>query len=114
MRQGTADAQAIRAAVERFYDRVLADPALERYWVGVDVARLRRHARIFILGALGGPELYDGDLGEAHRPLRIDDADFDRVASELVDALREAGVSPDVLELALRRVDELRPVVVTA
>lgn len=112
--QSTSGAEAIRAAVERFYDRILADPALARYWVGVDVPRLRRHARIFVLGALGGPEVYEGDVAGAHRGLGIDDADFDRVAAALVDALREAGVSDDVVELGRRRVDELRAVIVTA
>jgi hemoglobin len=109
-----ADAAAIREAVARFLDRIIDDPVLARYWVGVDEARLRRHARLFIVQALGGPELYDGDIAAAHAPLGIDDADFDRVAGVLVECLREAGVSADVLDLARRRVDEVRPVIVTA
>ncbi|HXR44128.1 MAG TPA: group 1 truncated hemoglobin [Pseudolysinimonas sp.] len=110
----SADAAAIRAAVALFFDRVLANPALERYWIGVDEPRLRRHALAFILQALGGPALYDGDMRSAHAPLGIDDADFDRVAAELMASLSEVGVSAGVVELAGLRVAELRPVIVTA
>jgi hemoglobin len=114
MTQTTADAAAIRMAVALFFDRVLADPALERYWIGVEEPRLRRHALDFILQALGGPALYDRDIRSAHEPLGIDDADFDRVAAELMASLRDVGVSAGVVELAGQRVAELRPVIVTA
>jgi hemoglobin len=112
--QTMADATAIRNAVGRFLDEVLADPGLAHYWVGVDELRMRRHARLFVLQALGAPEPYSGDMRSVHRPLRIDEADFDRVAAMLIDCLSAAHVSADVLELGRRRVDDLRPVIVAA
>lgn len=112
--QTTADASAIRDAVGRFFDRMLDDPELGRYWVGVDRSRLRRHALLFILEALGGPELYVGDVSAAHRRLGIVDRDYERVTEVLIQCLTEAEVSVDVLALARQRIGELRPLIVTA
>jgi len=84
----------IRAAVDLFDARLIADPALSRYWVGIDMPRLRSHQKAFLLAALGGPDLYSGlDMRTAHAGLAITDADFDLVVAHLADSLREAGVS---------------------
>jgi hemoglobin len=110
---GSADADAIRGAVERFLEWATAEAALDRYWSDVPPESRRRHARTFVLHALGVPDASASDLAASHRPLGIDDATYDRVLEELGAALRGAGVSPDVVELAVRRADELRPRVVT-
>lgn len=47
-------AESVRAAVEQFYTRVLADPALGHFFAGVDIDRLKSHQRSFIAAALGG------------------------------------------------------------
>lgn len=111
--QTTADATAIQTAVERFIDRVLTDPALEDFRAKIDVGGLRRRARMFVIEALGGPQLYRS-LDHEPRPHGIEDAEFDLITCALIDSLAEVGVSADVLALARRRVDELRPVVVGA
>ncbi|WP_181782960.1 group I truncated hemoglobin [Pseudonocardia pini] len=86
-------AEAVSAAVERFYERVLADPELAPYFEGVDVARLKGHQRLFIAVAIGGPERYVGrSMGEAHARLNIAPAHFDLVVGRLVDTLTALGV----------------------
>jgi hemoglobin len=109
---GAADADAIRAAVGRFLERATTDPGLDRYWSDVDLGQRRWHARTFVLHALGVPDATASDLAASHRPLGIDDAVYDRVLIALAQSLREAGVSEDVVLLAVRRADELRPRVV--
>jgi truncated hemoglobin YjbI len=109
---GAADADAIRGAVERFLELATAERALDRYWADVDLGQRRWHARTFVLHALGVPDATASDLAASHRPLGIDDDVYDRVLAALETSLREAGVSDDVVVLALRRADELRPRVV--
>lgn len=86
-------AAAVSAAVDDFYERVLADPALAPYFTGTDVKRLKAHQRSFIAAAIGGPEPYLGrNMAEAHAKLAIDPADFDRVVGHLVTTLDGLGV----------------------
>jgi len=53
-------APAIRAAVDDFYARVLADARLAPFFTGTDLHRLKAHQRAFIAAAVGGPEIYAG------------------------------------------------------
>lgn len=46
-------APAITAAVDRFYDRVLADPELKNFFNGVSRSRLKAHQFAFLSQALG-------------------------------------------------------------
>ncbi|HLJ07718.1 MAG TPA: group 1 truncated hemoglobin [Acidimicrobiia bacterium] len=89
---------AVTAAVDLFYDKVLADPSLVGYFDRVDMAGLREHQRAFITTALGGPPIYDGrDMKTAHQPLGITDADFDAVVGHLGATLTELGVPADTI-----------------
>ena len=45
----------IDVAVDRFYDRLLADPDLAGFFDQVDLRRLRAHQKAFLAMALGGP-----------------------------------------------------------
>ena len=87
-------APAVAATVELFYDKVLADPGLSRYFTSTDMAKLREHQRQFVAAALGAPGRYEGrDMAEAHAGLAIDRAAFDAVVEHLASALAELGVS---------------------
>lgn len=92
-------APSVEAAVDRFYDKVTADPSLAHYFEGVDLGKLKRHQRAFITAALGGPEKYEGrTMGSAHSHLGISDTDFDAVVGHLGAALAELGVSQETIE----------------
>jgi len=84
---------AIKAVVDRFYERVTGDPDLAGYFADADLIGLRRHQAAFISQAIGGPTGYDGrDMALAHKGLGITGPAFDRVVEHLVETLRELGV----------------------
>ncbi|WBB80794.1 group 1 truncated hemoglobin [Micromonospora sp. WMMD882] len=92
-------AASVKTAVDLFYDRVLADPELAGYFSGVDMARQRRHLALMLTVVLGGPNEYAGrGLAEAHQPLGITVAHYQRVGAHLVDTLTQLGVPADVLD----------------
>jgi hemoglobin len=106
---------ALRAAVDVFYRRLLADPQLAPFFPdGVGV----RHRAFLVtaLGeALGGPERYRGPfLADAHRHLGITGAQFDRAAGHLSNALDELAVPWALADRVIAIVAGLRPVIVTA
>jgi hemoglobin len=84
---------AVSAAVDQFYERVIADATLAPFFVGTDMMRLKKHQRAFIAAAVGGPEPYFGrNMAEAHAGLDVSPSDFDRVVGHLVDTLVALGV----------------------
>lgn len=109
------DAESIREAVDLFYERVLADPALSGIFDTTDLPALRAHQRAFLLQALGGPALYSGrDMKNAHSGLKITDDSFTRTIAHLIASLREVGVAPDVVDRAAVDVEALRTLIVAA
>ncbi|MBM0277762.1 group I truncated hemoglobin [Micromonospora tarensis] len=91
-------ASSVKAAVELFYDKVLADPALAGYFTSVDMAGQRRHLALMLTVVLGGPNEYSGrGLAEAHQPLNIPVAHYAKVGEHLTVTLTELGVPADIL-----------------
>lgn len=90
---------AIHAAVDRFYEKVLADPSLNTFFTDVNMGRLKSHQFAFLSQALGGPKQYSGaSMETAHAKLAIEQRHFDLVATHLVETLRELGASEEVVE----------------
>ncbi len=87
---------AVDAAVDRFYEKVLADDLLSPFFAGTDMTRQRAQQKAFLTQAFGGPSNYTGqDLRTAHAPLvekGLGDAHFDAVAGHLQATLQELGV----------------------
>ncbi|WP_405089486.1 group 1 truncated hemoglobin [Micromonospora sp. NBC_01392] len=91
-------AAAVKAAVELFYDRVLADRELVGYFADVDMVAQRRHLALMLTVVLGGPDDYAGrGLAEAHQPLAIPGAHYARVGEHLSATLVELGVPAEVI-----------------
>ncbi len=91
-------ATAIQAAVDRFYDRVLADPLLAPFFEGVPIARLKAHQFAFFSQTLGGPKQYSGaSMRDAHRHLAIEQRHFHAVATHLVETLHELHVPEEII-----------------
>ena len=87
------------AAVDDFYRRVMADPALSPYFDGIDMRRLKNHQRAFISAAIGGPEPYVGrSMREAHALFDIQPEHFDRVVHHLVNTLADLGVADLIID----------------
>jgi hemoglobin len=108
-------AGAVRAAVDDFYARVLADQRLAPFFTGTDLDRLKAHQRSFIAAAIGGPEIFSGrDMASAHAGLGISDADFDAVVGHLVDTLGGLGVDEETIARIGAVLLPLRADIVTA
>ncbi|MEW1587972.1 group 1 truncated hemoglobin [Micromonospora vinacea] len=91
-------ASSVKAAVELFYDKVLADPELAGYFADVDMAGQRRHLALMLTVVLGGPNEYTGrGLDEAHQPLNITVGHYAKVGEYLTATLAELGVPADIL-----------------
>lgn len=59
---------AIATALDRFYRKVLEDPAVSPYFEGLDVERIKARQLDFLAMAFGGPNRYEGrDLRTAHQ-----------------------------------------------
>lgn len=91
-------AESVAAAVDHFYDRVLADPVLAPYFSATQMQRQKAHMRAFLAVAVGGPELYAGrDMSAAHAGLGITDEAFDHVVEHLVATLEALGVPAEII-----------------
>jgi hemoglobin len=87
-------APAITAVTEIFYRKVLADPALVRYFDDVDMDGQVAKQAAFLCMALGGPAVYTGrELRTAHAQLGdLTDRHVDLVIGYLAETLSELGV----------------------
>lgn len=105
---------AVDAAVADFYERVLADTSLAKYFEGIDLARLKRHQRAFIGAALGGPVVYAGrDMASAHAGLEITDEAFGAVVGHLAATLAGLGVPGATIESIVATLAPLQTDIVT-
>jgi hemoglobin len=93
-------APAVDAAVDIFYQKVIQDPRISRFFKGVDMAKQAAKQKAFLTMAFGGPNKYTGlDMrkGHAHLVKRgLDDSHFDAVVEDLGATLKELKV-PDHL-----------------
>lgn len=96
--------QALQAALDRFYERVMADPPVAAFFEGADIERIKARQKKFWTLALGGGATYDGDLGAAHRRARsngLDDSLFDRFVGHFRATLEELGVPKEKADQVL-------------
>jgi hemoglobin len=107
--------EAVAAAVDEFYRRVIADDVLAPYFAQSDLSRLKAHQRAFFTVALGGPGAYTGRAMDAAHAGRYITADaFDRVAVHLAETLAALGVPADLVEQIMSQIAPLRSDVVAA
>lgn len=96
---------AIMAAVERFYQKVLADERTRPFFAGLDMKDQTKKQIAFMSWAFGGPIEFKGrDLRAAHAPLvakGLGDVQFDAVASHLEATLQELGVPDELVRESL-------------
>ena len=89
-------APAVRAILDAFYRRVLADAKLSSFFLGVDIERLKKTQEGFFAMALGGSNAYTGrSLQDAHVRTRrrgVKDTDFDHFLAVFKGVLVDRGV----------------------
>ncbi|NEO84327.1 MAG: group 1 truncated hemoglobin [Spirulina sp. SIO3F2] len=94
---------AVHAAVDKFYERVLNDDRVKHFFEGVDMVKQKGHQRAFLTYAFGGAPQYDGrTMRAAHKTLveeqGLKGEHFDAIAEDLVLTLQEMGVSQDLID----------------
>jgi hemoglobin len=97
---------AITAAVDLFYEKVLADDLTRPMFAGLDMQAQIKKQMAFMTVAFGGPDMYKGrDLRAAHATLvkekGLTDAHFDAVAGHLKATLIELQVPSNLIDEAL-------------
>lgn len=94
--------EAIAMALDRFYDKVLADDRVSGYFDGLDVERIKANQQDFLAMAFGGPSRYNGrDLRAAHAAARkrgLNEEGYDVFMSHFRDTLDELGVPEGKIE----------------
>lgn len=95
---------AVNAAVDVFYKKVLADERINKFFEGIDMEAQRRKQIMFLTYAFGGPMKYDGEnMRDAHAKLveqGLNDSHFDAVLENLGGTLKELGVEDELIKEA--------------
>ena len=99
-RLGGADA--IDAAVDIFYGKVLSDESINGFFTSTNMVKQRKHQKAFLTMAFGGPKKYKGEnMRKAHAKYDLNEEHFDAVVGHLASTLTELGVSnDDIAEVA--------------
>ena len=99
----------LKAIIDDFVDRMVADAMIGFFFRGVDVPRLKRREYQFTARMLGAPENYEGrPMGRVHARHAIMGGQFDRRRQILKEAIERGGVDPDIQDQWLDHVDRLR------
>jgi len=107
-------APAVKATVAAFYERVLKDRMLKKFFANTDTDRLAEQQYHFMSQALGGPKNYNGpDMKAAHAGMKIEQRHFDRVAAHLIDALESLNVPKELIDETIGVVGTLAGDIVT-
>lgn len=90
--------EAIDAAVDIFYKKVLADPKVNYLFENVNMKTQARKQKQFLGAAFGGPALWQGkDMREAHKHLSLTEEHFAAIAGHLSATLQELKVDPKLM-----------------
>lgn len=91
---------AVDAAVDLFYERVLADDTINGFFGNVDMKKQHAQQKAFLTLVFGGPNAYTGkDLRSAHAGLvknGLSDLHFNAVAKHLQTTLDQLNVPDDL------------------
>jgi len=96
---------AVNAAVDIFYRKVLADDRVNYFFDGVDMDKQIQKQKGFLTMVFGGPNNYTGkDMREGHRHLvkkGLNDSHVDIIIEHLGGTLKELGVKDeDITQVA--------------
>ena len=90
---------AVNAAVDIFYDKIMADSRINHFFENVDMKKQRAKQKIFLIYAFGGAPNYSGkSMRDAHAHLKLTEDDFNAVAENLVTTLNDLNVPQDMID----------------
>ncbi|RAW45916.1 group 1 truncated hemoglobin [Halorubrum sp. 48-1-W] len=97
--------EGIRAVVDDFYDRLLADDELGPFFEGADMEKLRRTQTDFLCEAAGGPETYDAaPVREAHLHVPFTPDRIERAVELLYESLDAFDVPEEDADAVVRAI----------
>lgn len=104
---------AVNAAVDLFYDKVLADTRINHFFTNTDMARQRQHQKMFLTYAFGGLPNYPGQgMRGAHahlvEKLGLNEGHFNAVMENLGAALKELSVPNELIAEAAAIAESVR------
>ncbi|MFD2822754.1 group 1 truncated hemoglobin [Lacinutrix iliipiscaria] len=94
---------AVNAAVDLFYKKVLADDIINSYFKHTNMQSQAVKQKMFLSHVFGGKDTYNGkSLRQAHKYMKLENKHFEAVAKHLLATLHELKVNSDVIaEVAL-------------
>ena len=105
-------AAAVTAAVDVFYDKVLSDYRINRFFEGIDMSALAVKQKAFFTLAFGGPNTYTGqDLRSAHAGLvkmGLGNDHFNVVMEHLGATMQELNVPAELIAEAAALAESTR------
>jgi truncated hemoglobin YjbI len=85
---------AVNAAVDLFYEKVIADDRINGFFVDLDMVAQANKQKKFLTMVFGGPNDYTArDMRTAHAHLALNETHFNAVVELLGQTLQELGVS---------------------
>jgi hemoglobin len=100
--------------VDASVDNYLADSRIKAIFDESNIDRLRAEFKVQFCQVAGGPCQYKGhDMAEAHRGLRLTNADFNAVVEDLQAAMETVGISFATQNRFLARLAPMQRQVVT-
>ncbi len=94
--------EAVNAAVDVFYEKVLADDRVKEFFTDVDMPGQKGKQRKFLAYAFGAPVKYDGkDMRSAHAHLNLTEEHFSAIAEHLQATLEELKVPAELVAQAM-------------
>ena len=110
--ESVGGSKTISELVQRFYDRVLADPHLAPFFPNTDMAALQAKQVMFISMLLGSGQTYRGrDLSTAHAAARaqgLNDEHFDALLGHFRASLQDMHVAEDFTREILAKLETTR------
>lgn len=99
-------AAAVDAAVDIFYEKVLADERINHFFENLDMVAQANKQKNFLTMAFGGPHNYTGlDMRKGHAHLALTEEHFNAVTENLVSTLEQLNVAQsdidEVVKIAL-------------
>ena len=95
----SAECLRVNAAVDIFYQKVLADPVVSHFFAHIDMEKQNNKLKAFLAYAFGAPIPYTGKkMHEAHAHMHIEEHHFNAVAGHLVATLQELQVPQELID----------------
>lgn len=96
-------AAGVELAVEKFYEKVLADERVKHFFAHTDMQQQKQHQKDFMTYAFGGAQHWNGrTMRDAHKELvaemGLTDIHFDAIAENLVATLVEMEVPQTLID----------------